>query len=266
MPRVSTCEHVNEVPDTKPIVRLVYDNNTLDLRVGEVTAASELAAASELYRGVFGYTKPEASLNPRLLMAMAANGGAAVGAWNADDRLVAFGYGFAGFAEGERYFYSQAVVVADSHQGTGVGRRIKHEQRRLALAKDLHRMRWAFDPRLARNAHFNLSVLGAVGRWFVPDCYGDGESRMVVEWDLDAPATFRPLPWTSYDTSEWGHPHRNGDLVAVPLPADRRLVEPAITARIDDALDSVFADGLCAVSCVRQNQDTAVYVFSEASR
>jgi predicted GNAT superfamily acetyltransferase len=265
MPRVSTCEHVNELPDTKPIVHLVH-NNTLDLRVGEVTAASELAAASELYRGVFGYTKPEASLNPRLLMAMAANGGSAVGAWNADDLLVAFGYGFAGFANGEHYFYSQAVVVADSHQGTGLGRRIKREQRRVALAKDLHRMRWAFDPRLARNAHFNLSVLGAVGRWFVPDCYGDGESRMVVEWDLDAPATFRPLPWTGYDTAEWGHPHRNGDLVAVPLPADRRLVEPAITARIDDALDSVFADGLCAVSCVRQDQDTAVYVFGEVRR
>ncbi|MHB1011078.1 MAG: hypothetical protein ACYC1E_18050 [Propionibacteriaceae bacterium] len=242
------------------------DNNTLDLRVGAVTAAPELAAASELYRGVFGYAKPEASLNPRLLIAMSANGGSAVGAWDADDQLVAFGYGFVGFVDGERYFYSQAVVVADGLQGAGVGRRIKHEQRRLALARDLHRMRWAFDPRLARNAHFNLSVLGAVGRWFVPDCYGDGESRMVVDWDLDAPATLRPLPWTSYDIAEWGHPHRNGDLVAVPLPAGRRLVAPAITTRIDNALASVFADGLCARACVRQDQDTAVYVFSEANR
>jgi predicted GNAT superfamily acetyltransferase len=253
---------MNTSMHTKPIVPVV--NDTPELSVGEVTTASELAEASVLYREVFGYTKPESSLNPRLLMAMTANGGSAVGARNAEGRLVAFGYGFAGFVDGERYFYSQAVVVANGLQGTGVGRRIKHEQRRLALARDLHRMRWAFDPRLARNAHFNLSVLGAIGRWFVPDCYGDGESRMVVEWNLDAESAPRPQPWTSYESSEWGRPHRNGHLVAVPLPADRKLVEPTISARIDATLASVFADGLSGRACVRQDQHTAVYLFSEA--
>lgn len=265
MPNVSTREHVDSVLDTKHIVSVV-NSNPLDLRVGEVTIVAELAAASELYRGVFGYTKPEASLNPRLLMAMSANGGSAVGAWDADNQLVAFGYGFAGFLDGERYFYSQAVVVADGLQGAGLGRRIKYEQRRLALARDLHHMRWAFDPRLARNAHFNLSVLGAVGRWFVPDCYGDGESRMVVEWDLEAPATAQPRPWTTYGPAEWGHAHRNGDLVAVPLPADRTLVEPCVATRFDEALASAFASGLSARACVRQDEGTAVYLFSEAHR
>ena len=243
-----------------PIVPCVSTQR--DLRVDEVTSADDLADASRLYRDVFGYTKPEASLNPRLLMAMAANGGAMVGAWDDAGRLVAFGYGFTGYAGGETYFYSQAVVVADGVQGSGVGRRIKAEQRRLALARDLHRMRWAYNPILARNAHFNLSVLGAVGRWFVPDCYGDGESRLVVEWDLDAPtAGQQDEPWATYAASDWGRTDRSGEVAALPLPSDRTRVTAALTAAANDAFGSLLADGLFATGCVRQDADTAVYLF-----
>ncbi len=238
-------------------------NSTHGLRIGEVTAAPDLAEASRLYRDVFGYTKPEASLNTRLLMAMTANGGSAVGAWDATNRLVAFGYGFAGFAGGEHYFYSQAVVVADGLQGVGLGRKIKQEQRRLALAKDLHRMRWAYNPILSRNAHFNLSVLGAVGRWFAPDCYGDGESRLVVEWNLDEVPTHRITPWTSYSTSDWGLADPSGDLVAVPVPADRRQVSPEVVDRLNNAFATILADGLVARACVRQDPTTATYVFAQ---
>jgi predicted GNAT superfamily acetyltransferase len=237
-----------------------------DLRVAEITAADDLAHASRLYRDVFGYTKPEANLNPRLLMAMAANGGAMVGAWDAADVLVAFGYGFTGYAGGEHYFYSQAVVVADGLQGAGVGRRIKAEQKRLALARDLHRMRWAYNPVLTRNAHFNLSVLGAVGRWFVPDCYGDGESRLVVEWDLDAdrPAA-GPDPWDSYGPRDWGSIDRRDGLAAVALPSDRGRITGAIEAAVDEAFGQLLAEGLLARACSRQDASTAVYLFAEGA-
>ena len=55
----------------------------------------------------------------------------------------------------------------------------------------MSRMRWTYDPAQIRNAHFNLDVLGARGRWFAPDMYGPGTDRVVVEWDLtrDEPAT-----------------------------------------------------------------------------
>ena len=238
-----------------------------ELRVAEVTAADDLAHASRLYRDVFGYTKPEANLNPRLLMAMAANGGAMVGAWDARDELVAFGYGFTGYAGGEHYFYSQAVVVAAGLQGTGVGRRIKEEQKRLALARDLHRMRWAYNPVLARNAHFNLSVLGAVGRWFAPNCYGDGESRLVVDWDLDATAPKpAPAPWATYAPADWGRLDRQRGLAAMALPADRGRITPEIAGAVDAAFEGLISDGLLALGCARQDADTAVYLFgAEAS-
>lgn len=237
------------------------------LHVGPLTATADLTSASQLYRDVFGYTKPEASLNPRLLKALAANGGSMVGAWKESGELVAFGYGFVGHAGGETYFYSQAVVVADGLQGAGLGRRIKNEQRRLALADGLHRMRWAYNPVLSRNAHFNLSVLGAVGRWFVPDCYGDGESRMVVDWDLDHTGPkLAPQPWTEYAHDDWGRTDRLGNLAAVPLPSDRRRVTAELNNRLDDSFGALFADGLVAVGCNRQDERTSVYLFAEADR
>lgn len=237
------------------------------LRVGEITEATGLADASLLYRDVFGYTKPEASLNPRLLMAMAANGGAMVGARDADDRLVAFGYGFTGFAGGERYFYSQAVVVAPELQGTGIGRAIKEEQRRLALARGLHRMRWAYNPVLARNAHFNLSVLGAVGRWFVPDCYGDGESRLVVDWDLDAKRPDRTdRLQTTYSRADWGRADTIEGGAALALPSDRSAVTPALGEAVDACFRELFGAGMVAVGCVRQDNDTAVYLLGEDAK
>lgn len=242
-------------------------NASPTLRVSEITEAQQVASASGLYRDVFGYTKPEATLNPRLLMAMAANGGSMVGAWNEAEELVAFGYGFTGYAGGETYFYSQAVVVADGLQGAGVGRLIKAEQRRLALAAGLHRMRWAFNPILARNAHFNLSVLGAVGRWFVPDCYGDGESRLLVEWDLDSRhPTTAMQPWDDHGPTDWGLVSTKGELSALAIPADREQVDDQLTERIDDAFISLTSAGLAALSCTRVSPDTAVYVFGRELR
>ncbi|PFG18120.1 putative GNAT superfamily acetyltransferase [Propionicimonas paludicola] len=238
-----------------------------DLHVGPLSAAADLTSASQLYRDVFGYTKPEASLNPRLLKALAANGGSMVGAWDATGALVAFGYGFVGHAGGETYFYSQAVVVADGLQGAGLGRRIKNEQRRLALADGLHRMRWAYNPVLSRNAHFNLSVLGAVGRWFVPDCYGDGESRMVVDWDLDqARPAPSPQPWASYTADDWSRADRQGAFAAVPVPVNRDLVTPQVNQALDESFSALLADGLVAVACNRQDHKTSVYLFAEADR
>ncbi|SER95032.1 hypothetical protein SAMN05443377_12130 [Propionibacterium cyclohexanicum] len=243
-------------------------NATQTLRVAEVTSASSLAGASELYRRVFGYTKPEATLNPRLLLAMAANGGCMVGAWDDDETMVGFGYGFTGCSQDQTYFYSQAVVVSDGLQGTGVGRRLKYEQRRLALAKGLHHMRWAYNPILARNAHFNLAVIGAVGRWFAPNCYGDGESRLIVDWDLDAPSPAHPVQgWQRcYPADEWGWADRRGDIAQVPLPAERSLADDVTVRRLDESLASLMSDGMVARNCRRQDERTAVYVFERCPR
>jgi predicted GNAT superfamily acetyltransferase len=98
-------------------------------RAVSLTTASRFAEASALYREVFGYQDPEYGLNPRLLGALASNGGSVVGILDHADRLVAFAYGFCGTDRRGFYHYSQSAVVAAGQQGLGLGRMLKHTQR-----------------------------------------------------------------------------------------------------------------------------------------
>ena len=205
-------------------------------RAVSLTTASRFAEASALYREVFGYLDPEYGLNPRLLGALASNGGSVVGILDKTDRLVAFAYGFCGTDRRGFYHYSQSAVVAADQQGHGIGRMLKHAQRDVALSHGLSRMRWTYDPAQIRNAHFNLDVLGARGRWFAPDLYGPGTDRVIVEWDL---------------TREH------------PVPPDdelTRLVVPADKGELRKAFEGLLGKGLAAVSC-RQSPDSAAYYF-----
>lgn len=144
-----------------------------------------------LYRQVFGLGSGDPAMTPKLLVALQRNGGSALGAFDPSGRLVGFTYGFVGTQDGATYHYSQAAVVDAAAQGKGVGRVLKRAQAAEALRAGVRAMRWAYDPMLARNAHFNLDVLGARGRWFVRDYYGltdaAGRSdRVIVEWRTDS--------------------------------------------------------------------------------
>lgn len=237
-----------------------------------------LQEAAQLYREVFGYTDPAHGVNPRLLSALAANGGSVVGVLTEAGHVVAFAYGFPGVDdEGHWYHYSQAAVVAPQAQGHGLGRRLKREQARIALAHGARHMRWAYDPALGRNAHFNLDVLGARARWFHPDFYGPDSDRLVVEWDLtDATPTTAgvghtdpPPPVVQPSGRHWGMPLPGpGGSTYLPLPAefaDLASDDPAaaalVRARLHTVLPELFDAGLVAVSCRRVDEQTSVYRF-----
>lgn len=94
-------------------------------------------------------------------------------------------------------FHSHIVGVRREASGHGVGRAIKEHQRRWCLERGIGTMVWTFDPLVARNAHFNIRVLGATPRHYHEDFYGpmrdavnagQASDRMVVHWELGAPA------------------------------------------------------------------------------
>ncbi len=161
------------------------------LRVGPIFDNHGWAQATDLYVRTFGYTSAMGGISPRLLAGLAANGGSVIGAFDQNDALRGFAYGFcavdtsvAGAAE--FYHYSQAVVVDPTLQGSGIGRRLKNEQARIVAAQGLSHIRWSFDPLLTRNAHFNFNVLGARGIRVIPDMYDKpGTDRIIVEWDVN---------------------------------------------------------------------------------
>ena len=78
-------------------------------------------------------------------------------------------------------------------RGTGAGRALKLHQRDWAAANGLDWIVWTFDPLVRRNAWFNLSVLGAHVREYLPSFYGtmsdainagDESDRLLVTWDV----------------------------------------------------------------------------------
>jgi predicted GNAT superfamily acetyltransferase len=83
--------------------------------------------------------------------------------------------------------------VLPEYRDRKIGRLLKLEQRRLALAAGIRLVEWTFDPLEIRNAWFNIERLGAVVRRYVLNQYGVTTSilhaglptdRCVAEWYL----------------------------------------------------------------------------------
>lgn len=233
----------------------------------ELASYEELRAANELYVRVFNYSEPEFALNLNLLCALVKNGGSVVGVFAPDDELVGFAYGFAGKDRaGNSYHYSQSAVVEHGYQGLGVGRSLKQLQREVAERLGNERMRWTFDPILARNAHFNLSTLGAVGFDFQRDYYSrPGTDRLLVDWTFDQAIDpyqeQRAVRTPVLGAKSWGEPETHQDAQWLPLPTDsRRTIELGLRSQISGALESLLSADLVLIDCRRTDSDTAAYL------
>lgn len=244
--------------------------------VRSLASTAERLAAVRLYREAFGLPATDPAITPKLLSALQRHGGSAIGAFDDDGTLVGFTYGFVGLDHGTPYHHSQAAAVAPRVQGRGVGRLLKRAQAEVAAATGVRTMRWTYDPLQARNAHFNLDVLGAVGRWFSRDYYGMDDNagrtdRVVVEWPLDGtavPPVPSPVPIAVPD---WGRTHEEQGVAWLAVPArwdEVRPAEPARAALLRDevagALERLMGAGLVLVSCRLVDGVTALYRLGEA--
>ncbi|GAA1813834.1 hypothetical protein [Nesterenkonia flava] len=248
----------------RPAARLELSSG---LVVRELVNYGEFKQACQLYRGVFGYTGEDESLNPRLLASLSGNSGSVVGAVDVSGTVLAFAFGWTAVDptpdDPHTYHWSQAAVVSSVLQGQGVGRSLKQVQASLAAANGAQRMRWTYDPLLARNAHFNLDVLGARGRWFTPDAQGlPGTDRITVEWRFADPVSQDPPLSPPSPGVAVGEISREGDVVALGVPA-AKPADPDLAASLRQSVRSLFDEGFEAVSCRRADAHSAVYTFEK---
>jgi predicted GNAT superfamily acetyltransferase len=255
-----------------------------EVSVRDLDGAAEMTACESLYANVLGLRPNDGSINPRLLTALQANSGIVLGAF-AGQRLVGFAYSFlardrkTGGDGGRLYHYSQLVVVANEHQGTGVGRALKHAQRRRCLDEGITLLRWAFDPLKIRNAYFNLDVLGGRVVELVPSMYGahgfgadagEDTDRFIVDWDLAAPEPPDLAEPTTEVPSTAGRTVVDGEDVLITVPADwqrhRAAFGPGVAASLRQDLRTSFAraldSGRVGVSCRRVAEDVFAYRFA----
>ena len=235
----------------------------------------QMRAAIDLYRSVFELDQTDPAVSPRLLASLRLNGGSVMGAYDGP-RLVGFAYGFIGKdpSSGEIYHYSQTAAVDSAYQGRGVGRALKYGQREFILSTGITKMRWSYDPVRAGNAHFNLDVLGARGRWFVPNLYGLDDmgrdaghrsDRLIVEWDLAGSPSPAPVSRTPAVVPAWGEVVRDHVDLLLGVPrhwsavagdhAEAERIRTVVSAALAEGLD----DGYVATSCVVADDDTAYY-------
>ncbi|WP_036321264.1 hypothetical protein [Microbacterium sp. B24] len=178
------------------------DSRTPDgIRIRPLRTMEQVTAASAVLSEVWGGDRTGMPAN--LLRALAHVGNYAVGLYAEDpargaepERMIGASVGFFS-APDDRSLHSHITGIVDDRRGQGLGRLLKHHQREWALARGVHRITWTFDPLVARNASFNLRVLGARVEEYYVDHYsamddgvnrGDETDRIFAVWDLDAPS------------------------------------------------------------------------------
>lgn len=176
-------------------------------------------------------------LVPReMIRALAESGNTSWGAWD-DDRLIGYVLGWAGVsAEDGLHAHSHMLAAIPDRRHKGVGYALKLAQRAQCLDQGIGVVRWTFDPLLSRNAHFNLTKLGASADRFLPNEYGemtdalnrgDRSDRLMVRWELDKEHPDPPGPDLPTVL------RRDGDNPDLPVPSDvRSPFGPAATIQI----------------------------------
>jgi predicted GNAT superfamily acetyltransferase len=165
-----------------------------------------------------------------ILLVAEKTGGVAAGAFSPAGALVGFVFGLTGVRDGALIHWSDILAVLPEARGRRLGEALKRYQRDRCRAIGVQRMFWTYDPFVARNAHLNLTVLGARVDEFVPDMYGVatnspmhgslGTDRFVAVW----PVAAAPVPLSSDPDTLAGAPVVAGAGVDLPSFPDHRAV------------------------------------------
>lgn len=137
---------------------------------------------------------PERVIDAGTLRALEQSGNYVVGLFDDEsgaERMVGASVAFFG-VPGQRTMHSHITALLPEYRGRGWGRELKEHQRQWAFSREVGRVTWTFDPLVARNAHFFLTVLGARVTGYSVNNYGifgggdagDESDRLDVEWML----------------------------------------------------------------------------------
>lgn len=164
------------------------------VRLGALETPDDCIRAAALVAAAWGLAPSESPLAPDVVRALAYSGNHVGGAWIGDD-LVGLAAGFWGRHGDLPVLHSHVACVRPGLEGRGIGAAMKFAQREFVLAAGVHHIAWTFDPLVARNAYFNLTVLGAAAVEYHVSFYGamddelnrgDESDRLVALWDLVA--------------------------------------------------------------------------------
>ena len=159
-----------------------------------------------------------------LLITAVHNGGFVVGAYpsaygeDLPHPLVGFAFGFPGLyatPDGPRLKHcSHILAVHPEFRGKGLGFRLKRAQWQLVRKQGIDRITWTYDPLLSRNAHLNITRLGAVCNTYRREVYGEmrdglnvglASDRFEVDWWVNSQRVNQRLSSKARPRLDWEH-------------------------------------------------------------
>src|SRR5438105_11751307 len=103
----------------------VSSQSTIRVTVRDVRGPDELRACQELQRRAWGITEDGYVLPVALMAGAQKVGGLVLGAFDANQVLTGFAFGFIGRLKDQWILYSQLTGVHPAHQSAGIGRLLK---------------------------------------------------------------------------------------------------------------------------------------------
>src|SRR5690242_4621416 len=197
-------------------------------------------------------------------------GGQLIGAFDGAE-LVGFAFSIPGSRGGHAYLHSHMLAVRETWRNAGLGRRLKLAQRDDAIERGFELLEWTFDPLEIKNAHLNLSRLGAIARRYSINHYGYSSSplqgglptdRLVAEWWLRSKRVVNLL--------EEKQPPRFQIEKRIEVPAQiyawkasatDRPRAAAVQKRNREELLASFSQGLTALGYERDASDNGAFLL-----
>jgi len=245
----------------------------MDYTIRPCETMNELAEVVRIQKEIWGYAEHE--LYPlRLFINLGKIGGHVLGAFTPVGDLVGFVASMPAWHGEQRYYHSLSLGVLRGHENQGLGRALKLAQREAALRAGIECVEWTFDPLREKNAYFNIVRLGAIACRYLPDYYGQVDSRLqgglpsdrlVAEWWLKSQRVRRAIRGLP-PRSEWKFdPRRRKRIykrikpaadIWIPASIGRLMVKnPAkvltLQSDVREHLQESFAQGLAITGFVR---------------
>jgi predicted GNAT superfamily acetyltransferase len=165
-----------------------------ELSIGELGELAELRELADLFATVWG--RPGAPpIGSDVLMALSHSGNYVSGARLRGALVGGLVGWFGGVPPHDLHLHSHILGVVPGSEARGVGFELKQHQRHWCLEREVKTIEWTTDPLIRRNAHFNLTKLGARVSRYLVNVYGEmtdglnaGEEsdRLVISWPLES--------------------------------------------------------------------------------
>ncbi len=263
-------------------------NRSDPFTIRNLTTYDEFLQVHRIQQAVWGFDGPGTGLYPPFLLTASKNGGVVLGAFDSSGQMIGYIFGFLGREPGGPLkLCSQTMGVLHGWRRQGVATALKWAQREQTLAADLPLITWTFDPLESANARVNMHKLGAIGRRYWRNIYGEHfgalnqglpTDRLLVEWWIQGGRVLatqkgnrgrEQVAVAVFEVDGWGlsqrvtvfHDDLNAPHLSLEVPADiQRLKRTDLSLARDwrmcvrDAFEKYFARGYVVIDFLAEGQ------------